>query len=117
MKITMYELLGMIMDGKAPKRIRFLNHYYMWKENDEDYQKEDGLMLFGNIKINYILNSEVEILEEKKIPGKINNWTSAVGRVDDSNIEEYVHKLFEQQTTLYFKFNSIIDYLKKEGNK
>ena len=59
---------------------------------------------------------KVELEEEKKIPEKIDNWTSAVGRVDDSNIEEYVHKLFKQQTVLYFKFNSIIDYLEKEEN-
>lgn len=50
---------------------------------------------------------------DKKIK-KINNWTSAVGVVNDSNIEEYVHKLFEQQTQLYFKVNSIIDYLEKQ---
>lgn len=62
------------------------------------------------------LNDTVEILEEKKkIPEKINNWISAVGRVDDSNVEEYVHKLFEQQTILYFKINEIIDYLESKG--
>lgn len=58
------------------------------------------------------LNDEVEILEENKIPEKLNNFTISVGRVDDSNIEEYIQKLFEQQYEIFNKINSIIDYLK-----
>lgn len=30
MKITMYELLGLIKDGKAPKEIKYENFVYSW---------------------------------------------------------------------------------------
>lgn len=115
MKITMYDLLGMVKDGKAPKRICFLNHYYIWRENDEDYQKEDGLMLFGNIKINYILNSEVEILEEEKeIPEKLEY------EVSDENGKLSINGCtfdFEQKLQIITTVNEIIDYLKSKGDE
>ena len=65
MKITIYELLGIVKDGKAPKnaRIRYFdrnNDYY-----DECNLKENEIinrLHFGNIE----LNDEVEILEEEK---------------------------------------------------
>ena len=86
---------------------------YRWygeEKTDEDF----GESICQNLE--FVLTCEVEILddEEKGLPEKINNWISAVGRVDDSNIEEYVHKLFEQQTQLYFKINQLIDYLEKQ---
>ena len=120
-------------------------HKYYYNKELKDYRDEkthenlfeDEIGKF----LKYYLNDEVEILEEeprdieicgsfftkseydklaqkreeKEIPEKINNWVSNVGRVDNSNIEEYVHNLFEQQTILYFKINSIIDYLKSKG--
>ena len=112
MKITIYELLGMIKDGKAPKKIYFLNHYYIWRENAEDYQKEDGLMLFGNSKINYILNSEVEILEEeKKIPQKL----------ELPSFNEFKTMTPEARYVVtakeYDVLNDIIDYLKSKGDE
>jgi len=69
MKITMYELLGMVRDDKAPKRIKFENFIYIWRDTQKDYfcerinhSLEDiiGEYLFNN------LNLEVEILEEEK---------------------------------------------------
>lgn len=62
MKITIYDLLGMVKDGKAPKnaRIRYFdrnNDYY-----DECNLKENEIinrLHFGNIE----LNDKVEILE------------------------------------------------------
>ena len=31
MKITMYELLGLVKDGKAPKKIKFRNEIYEYE--------------------------------------------------------------------------------------
>ena len=119
MKITIYELLGMIKDGKSPKRIRFLNHYYIWKENDEDYQREDGLMLFGDIKINYILNSEVEIIEEeKKIPEKLPYYSLEKiqkAKNKDEWREERISLLEKRVEDLHIKMNELLDYLKSKG--
>ena len=53
--------------------------------------------------------------EEKKIPEKLNDFTIAVGSVDESDIEEYIQKLFNQQYEIFKRINSIIDYLKSKG--
>ena len=37
MKITVYELLGLIKDGKAPKKIKYCGHIYEWDEDSKFY--------------------------------------------------------------------------------
>ena len=55
--------------------------------------------------------------EEDKTIESIPDWTVSVGIVDDSNIEEYIHKLFEQESILYYKINEIIDKINRMENK
>ncbi len=65
MKITMYELLGLVKDGKAPKKIKFYG--VEWEYTGYQYERIDKENL-GNIWNGYnfnILNEEVEILEEE----------------------------------------------------
>lgn len=67
MKITMYELLGLVKDGKAPKKIKFYG--VEWEYTGYQYERIDKENL-GNIWNGYnfnILNEEVEILEEPKV--------------------------------------------------
>ena len=83
MKITMYELLGLIKDGKAPKKIKFRNEIYEYKNNIEegfiDYvgiEKETNERFYlssyiGNNYISDIFTDEVEIIEEQKKIEKI----------------------------------------------
>lgn len=101
MKITMYELLGLVKDGKAPKKVRY---------NDEIYDTESSnnfsLMIYETTgkmsddgEVRLFLNDEIEILdnleEEKKIPEKIKDkYCSQISKV----------KLAQ-------KYNEIIDYL------
>lgn len=78
MKITIYELLGLIKDGKAPKEIKFKNVIYEYKNNIEDgfidyvgIEKETNVKFYlssyiGNNYINDIFTDEVEIIEEPK---------------------------------------------------
>ena len=78
MKITLYELLGLVKDGKAPKKIKFRNEIYEYKNNIEDgfidyvgIEKEtnERFYLSSNIGNNYIsdiFTDEVEIIEEDK---------------------------------------------------
>ena len=70
----------------------------------EDYIKVKDYLLS--------LNDKVEIIEDKKIE-TINNFISNVGAVDENNIEEYIHKLFEQEFILFSKINEIIDIVNK----
>ena len=73
MKITFYELLGLVKDGKAPKKIKFGNIELEYDEKCEDYYSYYGQGLFGykfgNCK--NFLNDEVTIIEEKKKIEKI----------------------------------------------
>ena len=84
MKITIYELLGLVKDGKAPKKIKFRNEIYEYKNNIEDnfidyvgIEKETNARFYlsshiGNNYINDIFTDEVEIIEEPKKIEKIN---------------------------------------------
>ncbi len=72
MKITIYELLGLIKDGKAPKKIRYDGTIYEYSENDDFYYWE-GLSLYREFATNgNCLDNEVEIIEEDKKIKKIN---------------------------------------------
>lgn len=62
--ITMYELLGMVKDGKAPKKIKYENReYYLY--NNKSYLSTDKTRFFDKIYFSD-LNIEVEILDEEE---------------------------------------------------
>ena len=77
MKITIYELLGLIKDGKAPKKIKGrLDMIYTFNACENDYvDDEAGKLLFYNLMHfrNKCLNDEVEIIEEDKQIEKLEN--------------------------------------------
>lgn len=71
--ISVYELLGLIKDGKVPKKIKYNNRTYEFKEIEEGtgYVYESGIVknwLSNEIEfdISRCLNEKVEILEEDK---------------------------------------------------
>ncbi len=71
MKITIYELIGLVKDGKAPKKIKYDNREFEYDEENEDYYYcyfHSGMGLFEYIfeKSTQFLNDEVEIIEEPK---------------------------------------------------
>jgi len=125
MKITMYELLGLVKDGKAPKKILYNNYrvyeldeynHYMYKDIDNTY-----IDLYDetfNCELDEFLNDKVEIIEykeekeEKKIPEKLSTWFSVETKQSKELNIEYANTNFEN---MYEKINSIIDYLKSKG--
>ena len=71
MKITIYELLGLIKDGKAPEKIKYENSIYELSPEDDDYYFEDEMRWFTNeLNCLRILNDEVKIIEDQN---KIDN--------------------------------------------
>ena len=76
-KITIYELLGLIKDGKAPKKIKYNGVIAEYDEKLFDYWNDNlfidtGFLfkgIFGNDENH--LNDEVEIIEEEKEIEKI----------------------------------------------
>ena len=68
--ISVYDLLGLIKEGKAPEFLRYDNLIWQYKEqfddyfNGEEYLIGDGFDDWDNAKT--YLNEKVEILEEDK---------------------------------------------------
>ena len=90
MKITIYELLGMIKDGKAPKRIRY-NGCFTYTYTDVGYVDENTRdLFFEDFNAVRHLTDEVEILDNKKIK-KLKKVKIISGMLDNEiqYIEEY----------------------------
>ena len=104
MKITFYELLGLVKDGKAPKKIKFGNIELEYDEEYGDYYSYYGGGLFehkfGNCK--NFLNDEVEIIEESK---KIEKLNDKLGLFGDGNTQKIINELNYTRTII----NELID--------
>ena len=106
MKIEIYTLLGLVKDGKAPKKIKFGNIELEYSEENEDYYSYYGGGLFEFKFSNCLnfLNDEVEILEETKKIEKI-------ARCDSIKMTHYgeLYKPTENEEILRIKINKLID--------
>jgi len=112
MKITMYELLGLVKDGKAPKKIKY-NTFELKRTMNNNllriYVDEEG-MFFPEYYNGLTLNDIVEIIEEKeekKIPEKLDEYADVSG--------DLVCNWTFGENKLKNKINEIIDYLKSKG--
>ena len=100
MKITIYELLGLIKDGKAPKNIKYDD--MIWEYDGDYYSSKNNIILEEYCNLTTSLNDEVEIIEEQKehkIPEKLNI----------SNFPRHNNSL--KKTAI--KLNEILDYLEE----
>lgn len=101
MKTTIYKLLGMIKDNKAPKKIIYDGYIYQFDNKCENYERDNDIGTSINwdyVAIN-CLNEPVEILDELKEIKKFSAFEIANG----------VH-----QEDILNKINEIIDKLNKE---
>lgn len=112
--ISVYELLGLIKDGKAPKMIKYKDNNYIFTGYDYHCiltNIEKGFVEYRLIK-NYIqdlqsiLNEKVEILEEDKpIIEKLNLDREPLRGREVPRAIDYL---------LEGRINEIIDYINKE---
>ena len=123
MKIDMYTLLGLVKDGKAPKRIKYRQNIFEFIHGLGDYKPDDIAKYHGNYLLHYLfeeevnfLNDEVEIPddedEEKEIPEKLEYEES------DENGEFSINGFtfdFEQKIQIIKTVNEIIDFFKSKG--
>ena len=110
MKITMYELLGMVKDGKAPKKIKYENREYYLYDN-KSYLTTDKTRFFDRIYFSD-LNIEIEIIEEeKKIPEKL--IPTSLKCID--NLDEKIEIAHIDTISVIEIVNQLIDYLKSKG--
>ncbi len=76
MKITIYELLGLVKDGKAPKKIKTNTGIFKLEIEDDQLRyrcNDGGILTFDYYIENNRLSDEVEIIEEE--PKKIEKIT------------------------------------------
>ena len=60
MKITIYELLGLIKDGKAPKKIKYENREYYLYDN-KSYLSTDKTRFFDRIYFFLLLIAYIDL--------------------------------------------------------
>lgn len=101
MKITFYELLGLVKDGKAPKKIKCNGVELEYDELRKDYYEYYSKCLFAykfTICSNF-LNNEVEIIEEpkkiKKLPKEITDNVCATRdqKIIANKIDELIDEI------------------------
>lgn len=114
MKIKIIDLLNLVYEKKAPKKILYKYCEYEFDEESDDYENKDGLMLFEYLFENEskALSLEVEIIEER--PKEIE--LLELGKVTPN--EEYI--ISENDEKIQDKINEIIkeiNLLKKEDSK
>ena len=67
--ISIYELLGLIKSGKAPKLIKYDNYIWEYKKRFDDYFNNDEYLIaegfYGCDNVKRYLNRKVEILDNK----------------------------------------------------
>lgn len=113
MKITMYELLGLVKDGKAPKKIKYKDKIWKYIKSDKEYLDTSNYIdaLFscfidGEYILN-LINNEVEIIGEPKKIEKCNEINHCV----DFNKNENV--LLDNELMLKNKIDELIDEINK----
>ena len=124
--ISVYELLGLIKDGKAPKMIKYKDNNYIFTGYDYHCiltNIEKGFVEYRLIK-NYIqdlqsiLNEKVEIIEEyKPIIEKLNIESDSPTHFYIRN--EYGTKcsLTKHSKMIADKLNEVIDYINRKEDK
>lgn len=112
MKITVYELLGMVVEDKAPKKIKYNDQEWEYNPINDYEGTEYGGCLLNQITLDH-LNDEVEIIEEDV---EITKWDDfAIDEVENKqlkmdNIKKYIAIIMRTQ-------NEIIDEVKKLKGK
>lgn len=133
MKISIYDLLGMIKDGKAPKKILWKDNVFGLSEDNKNYIDGDSYWLFIDYDWIEILNEPVEILETTITYKQDANYlkpqeaTPYEPYIPPKKIEKLDYKLRNLENPTYNenwlmccieananKINVIIDYINKE---
>lgn len=110
--ISYYELLGMIKDKTNPKKVKFEEKIFEW--NSMNYYCDDiGDYLNGYMHEIDSFEKNIEIIEENKKIETISSYVSGCGSIDENNLDQYINKLFSQQSVIFNKLNEVI----REVNK
>ena len=111
MRIDIYTLLGLVKDGKAPKKIKYSNVELEYDEECGDYYSYYGQGLFeykfGNCK--NFLNDKAEIIEEQKKIEKIEMYQDEEGHYFLNKQDRKIYVNCDEMDFMVDKFNELID--------
>lgn len=120
MKISYYELLKMMKEGNAPKKVKYMQMIFLGNNENYDFEDDNGEIHFLSDYLTMdemYKYDEIEILddedEEKELPEKIkSNGRDFYSDYTDSWIDK-------EETSAYCeylmnKYNDLIDYLEKQ---
>lgn len=118
MKITIYELLGLVKDGKAPKKIAYDNIEIEYDKGTNDYYPyyDKCLFEYGFSTYNNFLNDEVEIIGEPKKIEKI-SWREKESLAGNFTASEKQEILARRTEKLKSSLNELIDEINKLKEK
>ena len=126
MKITIYDLLGLVREDKAPKKIKCYDEIFKLNEvasimpdiytMDNLYVDSEGYRLF--CEYNWQLNDEVEIIEEEKDIEELDIQTNNGGALCLRNEEGTLCGMNKHSIVMAKKINEIVkavNELKKDN--
>ena len=112
--ITIYELLGLVKDGKVPKHIKYKDYDLVWEESLCYYRTNR----YGGWEMFYFnlsdLNDTVEIIEDDDKLEKIKSLNNVGSSI---NLTEFEDKQHLNNHILKDKINKIIDHINKIEEK
>lgn len=121
-EITIYELLGLIKDGKEPNRI--LYDHYIWSWTGDDYHtilktEKEQFLITGMYYtwVSEFLNDKVEIIEENNKIKKIEEPTFKNGRYYIKDIFGDMSEISGIERKFRLKINELIDEVNKLKEK
>lgn len=142
--ITMYELLGLVKDGKVPKKIKYADYEYSWHGEEHKYCRSvilsNWIALTTDFSLLEILNTKVEILEDTmedryREMEEVRNYKpnpsyltpkeekkipeklgmTYMKKIDD---DAFITERFSQaEQQIVNTVNALIDYLKSKGDE
>lgn len=111
MKIDIYTLLGLVKDGKAPKKIKYKNNIYEYDGETQNYCSPINMIwdfLIGK-DIVALLDDEVEIIEYPKKIEKIEIYEDLDGHYFLNNRDKKIYIGCDEIDFMVDKFNELID--------
>lgn len=114
-EITIYELLGLIEDNKAPKKVKYNNDVWEFEYEFNDYLNCETYLLVGGFSSSEdtkeFLDTKVEILEEdKSVIGKISINGKDIHKLEELGIYDIVENID-------CKLNEVIDCINQRKEK
>ena len=109
MKITIYELIGRVKDGKQPNKIKYKGQEYTFFKDyvttDYSFKSNDGIngwlsTSIGNEYISDMFTNTVEIIEEPKKIEKIDFRTLNTQKEKNRVMKDTINELIDEINNL-----------------